>query len=318
MRETFEFRIPERHAVRFLESGLGVTLPGGSVRKVVLPGNDHRVQQIGQLERRFEEELQAAEWLHLVIRAHFEPTGAVCGTEYDDSLACKHCGAGARQISDHILNTRRIPKGKDIAQTIAGEIVVSPRVVQVCREKELQGAELRPVLHQGRRGQEPTEWSQLVITSKPLKLSQRTVTGNHPFNLDEENRHRCPKGHVAGLNQISELYVHRSSWDGSHWCRTDKLFGMREGELRPEPRLLIFRPASVRGLSPCCAYVRDELASGGEDGDGTSNGRNVGEGGRAWRADSFIEKRRSHPEPHGGTDKKIYASLRKLRPNFDL
>jgi hypothetical protein len=257
MRETFEFRLSERHAARFLEPGLGVTLPGGSVRKVVLPSNDRRVQQIGQLDRRFteegtsfflgwdihrhyeKEELQAAELLHLVIRAHFEPAGSMCGTEYDDSVACKDCGSGARQVSDLILNARRIPKGKDIAQTIEGEIVVSPRVVQACREHGLQGAEFRPVHHQGRRGLEPTEWSQLVIASEPLTLSERTVTGNHPFNLDEENRHRCPKGHVAGLNQISELYVHRRSWDGSGWCRTDKLFGMREGELRPEPRLLI-------------------------------------------------------------------------------
>lgn len=257
MRETFEFRIPERHAARFLEPGLGVTLPGGSVRKIVLPSNDRRVQQIGQLDQRFteegtsfflgwdihrhyaEEELQSAELLHLVVRAHFEPPGAMCGTEYDDSVACKHCGAGARQISDLILNTRRIPKGKDIAQTVAGEIVVSPRLVQACGEQGLQGADFRPVRHAGRRGSEPSEWSQLVISSKPLKLSARTVTGNHPFNLDEENRHRCPKGHVAGLNQISELYVHRKSWDGSDWGHTDKLFGMRQGELRPEPRLLV-------------------------------------------------------------------------------
>lgn len=257
MRETFEFRIPERHAARFLEPGVGVTLPGGSVRKVVLPSNDRRVQQIGELDRRFteegtsfflgwdihrhyaKEELEAAELLHLVVRAQFEPPGSMCGTEYDDSTACRHCGAGARQVSDLILNTRRIPKGKDIAQTIAGEIVVSARVVQLCREQGLRGAEFRPVLHQGRRGSEPTEWSQLIITSKPLKLSERTVTGIHLFNLDEENRHRCPKGHVAGLNQISELYVHRRSWDGSDWCRTDKLFGMSQGELRPEPRLLI-------------------------------------------------------------------------------
>ncbi|WP_224242682.1 hypothetical protein [Hyalangium gracile] len=215
------------------------------------------MQQISQLDHRFteegasfflgwdihrhyeEDELRSAELLHLVVRAHFEPPGAMCGTEYDDSVACGHCGAGARQVSDLILNTRRIPKGKDIAQTIAGEVVVSPRVVQACRDQGLHGAEFRPVRHRGRSGLAPAEWSQLVITSKPLKLHARTVTGNHPFDLDEGNRHRCPNGHVAGLNQISELYVHRKGWDESDWCRTDKLFGMRQGELRPEPRLLI-------------------------------------------------------------------------------
>ncbi|HZI16243.1 MAG TPA: hypothetical protein VE153_38115, partial [Myxococcus sp.] len=80
---------------------------------------------------------------------------------------------------------------------------------------------------------------QLVVTSKPLKLTARTVAGNNPFNLDERNEHRCPKGHIAGLNQISELYVSRASHDGSDIWVTDKLFGDRRGELRPEPRLLI-------------------------------------------------------------------------------
>ncbi len=77
------------------------------------------------------------------------------------------------------------------------------------------------------------------MTSRPLKLHDKTVTGNHPFNLDEQNKHRCPKGHVAGLNSLSELYVERRSWDGNDWCRTEVFFGLRQGELRPEPRLLI-------------------------------------------------------------------------------
>ncbi|MBN1206252.1 MAG: hypothetical protein JXB05_15150, partial [Myxococcaceae bacterium] len=39
-------------------------------------------------------------------------------------------------------------------------------------------------LHRGRKGPEASEWSQLVITSKPLKLSARTVAGDHPFDLE--------------------------------------------------------------------------------------------------------------------------------------
>src|SRR5690606_5572949 len=148
-----------------------------------------RVQRIGQIEqahqrrgrafftywqlhRRYsKEELRSAELLRLVLRAHFEPAGSMCGTEYDESGVCGHCGAGARQISDLILDTRRIPKGKDIARSIAGEIVVSSRLVQTCREHGIQGAEFRPVLHRGRKGLEPSGWNQLIITSKPLRLS---------------------------------------------------------------------------------------------------------------------------------------------------
>lgn len=257
MRETFEFRIAEERARKFLEPGLGVLL-NDSLRKVVLPGDDPRVQEIGNIERAqrrkgdlfftywhihrkyTEEELQSAELLDLVIRSYFEPTGSMCGTGYDESAACPHCGAGAPMTTPLILNTRRAPKNKDIAQTIAGEVVVSPRFVAAFQEHGLRGAEFRPVLHQGRKGPQPSEdLYQLVVTTRPLKLAAKTVAGNNPFDLDERNEHRCPKGHLAGLNQISELYVQRASHDGSDICITDKLFGVRRGELRPEPRYLI-------------------------------------------------------------------------------
>ncbi len=223
----------------------------------MLPGDDRRVQEIGNIERAMrkkgdlfftywhihrkytEEEIESAELLDLVIRSYFEPTGSMCGTGYDESAACKHCGAGAPMTTPLILNTNRAPKNKDIAQTIAGEVVVSQRFVDAFREHGLSGAEFRPVLHKGRKGLLPSELYQLVVTSKPLKLTANTVAGNNPFNLDERNEHRCPKGHMAGLNQISELYVSRASHDGSDICVTDKLFGVRRGELRPEPRYLI-------------------------------------------------------------------------------
>lgn len=256
MRETIEFRIAEERARKFLEPDLGVRL-GDSIRKVVLPLHDERVQRIKQIEQEHQrkgrafftywqihrhyskEELQSAELLRLVVRAHFEPTGSMCGTQYDESGECKYCGAGTRQRSELILDTRRIPKGKDIARSIAGEIVVSSRLMEACRERGIQGAEFRPVLHRDRMRLEPSEWNQLVITSKPVRLSGKTVTGNDLFDLDEADEYRCPRGHTAGLRHISELYVQRRSWDGKDWCRTDKLFGLRRGELRPEPRILI-------------------------------------------------------------------------------
>ncbi|MFP2913734.1 hypothetical protein ACLESD_53885, partial [Pyxidicoccus sp. 3LFB2] len=104
MRETFEFRIAEERARKFLEPGLGVLL-NESLRKVVLPGDDRRVQEIGDIERaqmkkgdlfftywhihrRYtEEELESAELLNLIIRTYFEPPGTDFGTEYDESAA---------------------------------------------------------------------------------------------------------------------------------------------------------------------------------------------------------------------------------------
>ncbi|WP_143101373.1 hypothetical protein [Stigmatella aurantiaca] len=256
MRETIEFRITEERARQFLEPDLGVPL-GEALRKVVLPLSDPQVRHIQELEQEHRrrggvfftywrihrsysaKELQAAELLNLAIRSYFEPPGTLCGTGYDESVACAHCGSGARQVTPLTLDTRRIPKGKDFAQTIAGELVVSLRLADALVERGIRGADYQPVLHHGRHGAEPSDWRQLVITSKPARLHARTVAGVHPFELDAEGEHRCPNGHLAGLNQISELTVERDSLDTSDWWRTDKLFGVRRGELRPEPRLLI-------------------------------------------------------------------------------
>jgi hypothetical protein len=256
MRETIEFRIAEERARQFLEPDLGVPL-GEALRKIVLPLSDERVRHIQQLEQEHRrkggvfftywrihrsysaKELQAADLLNLTLRSYFEPPGALCGTGYDESVACTHCGSGARQFTPLILDTRRIPKGKDFAQTIAGEIVLSLRLTDALVEHGIRGADYPPALHHGRQGPEPSDWRQLVITSKPARLHAQTVAGVHPFELDDVGEHRCPQGHLAGLNQISELTVEQDSLDGSDWWRTDKLFGVRRGELRPEPRLLI-------------------------------------------------------------------------------
>jgi hypothetical protein len=256
MRETIEFRIDEGLARRFLEPNLGTRL-SDTLRRVVLPTTDERVQQIGEIQRTYRKnrgfffiywdvrrkysakELQAAQLLHVIVRAVFEPTGEECGTTYDETTACKRCGAGISQTSELILDTRRIPKGKDIARTVGGEIVVSPRFVNAFSEHDLQGAKFQPVLHRGRRSLEPSEWSQLVVTSSPVKLSPRTVTGNNPFDFDDQNEHRCPRGHTAGLTWLSEFFVLRSSYGGSDLLHTEKMFGLRRGYLRPEPQLLI-------------------------------------------------------------------------------
>ncbi|NTX64492.1 hypothetical protein HUA74_27925 [Myxococcus sp. CA051A] len=256
MRETIEFRIAEERAQRFLDPGLG-TLVNETLRKVVLPTDDRRVREIGAIERKLREqgglfftywnierrysatELKSAELLNLVIRTSFEPTGSMCGTGYDESVACEHCGAGARQTTALILDTRRIAKSKDMAQTLAGEVVVSSRFVEAFQTAGLRGAEFRPVMHGGGKALQSSDWYQPVVTSKPLRLAAKTLAGNNPFDLDERDEHRCPKGHIAGLNQLSELYVERASHDDSDVFITDKLFGDRRGELRPEPRWLI-------------------------------------------------------------------------------
>jgi hypothetical protein len=254
MRETIEFRISESWAQEFLEPGLGESL-GGSVRKVVLPMDDPRVKLIGDLDREFwkngrafftyahvsrhytRRELEAAEVLQLLIRPTFEPPGEMCGTEYDEAAACQHCGAGAPQLTELHLDVRRIPKKKDLAVTIAGEIVVSARLVNALAKHGITGAAYRPVRH--KTGIVSDEWRQLVVTAPPVDIAPPTRAGVDPFNLDREGRYRCPLKHVAGLNRLSELWVKRARHGGSDWSRTRQLIGARRGVLRPEEQLLI-------------------------------------------------------------------------------
>jgi hypothetical protein len=253
MRETIEFRISEDRAARFLEPGLGKLL-GETTRQIVLPADDPRVRFIGDLNREFSKrggvfftfwdirrqytskELQSAELLHLLIRPTFEPPGEMCGTQYDDTAACPHCGAGARQETALYLDVRRIPR-KDLAITIAGEVVVSARLVDALQRHGITGAEYRPVRH--KTGEVRQEWRQLVITSRAVDLVPPTRVGANPFDLDEEGHYRCRLEHVAGLNRISELWVKRADHDGSDWVRTRQLIGVRRGVLRPVEQLLI-------------------------------------------------------------------------------
>jgi len=254
MRETIEFRIPEDRAAMFLEPGLGTSL-GGSVRKVALPMEDPRVKLIGDLNREFHKrgksffygwhisrrytrkELEAARLLHLLIRPTFEPAGEMCGTTYDESAACPHCGAKATQRGDLQLDVRRIPKKKDLARTIAGEVVVSSQLVKALREYGITGAEYRPVRH--KTGELNNEWRQLVVTSPPVDVLPPTRVGGGPFDLDEQGSFRCPLGHLLGLNRLSELWVNQAEHAGTDWVRTRQLIGARRGVLRPEEQWLI-------------------------------------------------------------------------------
>jgi len=94
-------------------------------------------------------ELRNAEVLLLSIAPHFEPAGEECGTIYE--TLCPYCNLG-RQVSDLILDLRRVPQHKDIVETIARvEWVVSSRFVQGITENRLSGAEFRPIF----RVQEP-------------------------------------------------------------------------------------------------------------------------------------------------------------------
>jgi hypothetical protein len=259
MRETVEFRISEEKARRFLAPEDGKPL-GRSMRKLVLDTNDIRYARVERVERELKQqgsyfftywdirrtytkkELEAAELFSLNIRNAFEPEGEVCGTQYDESVACPHCGFGARQLNELRLEPGSLPRGKDITRTIAySEILFSARLVTALREHGMTGARFLPVLRKSGRGTIDS-WFQLEVTSRPVGVAPATRFGLNPFDPDEQGEYRCPRGHMAGMNILSELSVRREDWDGSDLCATKQYVGYRSrngGAFRPHPLLLV-------------------------------------------------------------------------------
>lgn len=82
-------------------------------------------------------------------------------------------------------------------------------------------------------------WRQLVVTSTPVPVAPPTRFANSPYDDDAEGRYRCPLGHTAGLNILSEVTVRRDAWDGSDVVRTREYVGSRLGLLVPRPLILI-------------------------------------------------------------------------------
>ena len=140
------------------------------------------------------------------------------------------------------LDTRKLPRGKDIARTHADvEVVVSARLVEAFQKQGLTGARFLPIRSRGGRSAIDS-WFQLTVESRPLGVAPQTRVGINLFDADEKGEYRCPKGHVLGLNLLSEVWVERKDWDGADVCSTKQWVGMRSrngGVFRPHPLLLI-------------------------------------------------------------------------------
>jgi hypothetical protein len=261
MREIVDFRISERRARDYLKPEDGKMIgPLGDTRKLVLDTNDIRYARVVRIERELrkqgsylilgwdvrrkytKKELEAAELLQLKVCATFEPDGSQCGTEYDDASGCPHCVFGARQLNELRLDPSTLPRGKDLAKTIAhSEVIVSARLVEALQAHGMTGARFLPVLRKGGRGVIDS-WFQLEVTSRPIGVAPSTRFGINLFDADEAGEYRCPYGHIPGLNILSELSVVREDWDGSDVCATKQCVGYRSrngGVFRPYPMLLI-------------------------------------------------------------------------------
>lgn len=266
MKETLELRINYDYAHLLFNADEGKNL-GTSVRVVELSKDDPRYDQIPiiaekvrkkhsrgfllgwKIKRKYsKKELDSAALLHMKIKATFEPAGEECGTLYDEVAACEICGANRKQKSSLILKQGSSPK-KDIARTIAGEVVVSEKFATACGKRGLQGLLLRPVVFKDKA----SSYCQLVASTE-IDLSPKTIAGVDPFDLSESSEggkftisgvynlemgkevYKCPKGHTIGLNLLSEPYVLQNpSLPEFDFLASKQKIGVKRGLLRPEP-----------------------------------------------------------------------------------
>lgn len=258
MREVYEFRIAAEFAGLLFEDHEGKVVGENWIRLIEIEKNDPRFEQIGRLEKEIyrkygktlyygwkikrsytEEELLAADILELKIASFINSAGEVCGTEYDETNACSVCGTGSVQISNLRLPLSKIPEHNDISRTISGEIVISRRLVDLLNKNSITGYTIRPIYACRTSGKQSNKWVQLIPKKCDIDIVNPTKIGINPFHPDMEGHYACTGCSLLGLNQLSELWINKTS-DKSLELRASKQFiGVRRGMLRPERMLFI-------------------------------------------------------------------------------
>jgi len=251
MKETVTLRINNDFAHLLFNANEGKNL-GASVKVVELSKDDPRYRQIPQIENQVKNEfdsnfffgweinrkyskmeLDSAELFYMKIRSTFEPSGEECGTIFDESMACKICGANRIQMSPLTLKQGSIPK-KDVSRTIAGEIVVSEMFTLAYKERRLKGVSFEPIYYTDER----SDYFQL-LSDELVELSYETIAGVNPFDLSKSNEneiYQCPLGHTIGLNILSEPYVRDTlEIKKSDFIASKQKIGVKRGLLRPMP-----------------------------------------------------------------------------------
>ena len=257
MREIAEFRVDERYASMLFAENEGKRV-GSSIRLIELDTADPRFAKVGRLQRELrakqdepffygwnlkrkfsKQEIREARIFSLQVTAVFDPAGLESGTRYNESSACPNCGAGAKQIGPLIIDVKRIPKGKDIAKTISGEIIVSQRSVELFERHGITGIAVSPVRMSLASSAVSKEWFQLNVRSSEAEIIPPTRVGIDPFDDDSLGECRCPLGDLLGLNLLSQVAIRSSTRGDADFVSSRQFIGVRRELLRPERVILI-------------------------------------------------------------------------------
>lgn len=203
-----------------------------------------------------DEELQRADFLRLVICETIEQFGAESGTVYDDSHACSKCGFGLVQRSPLRLDLSKVPKGIDIARTLAQhEYIVSERFAAMARAESLAGLSLDAVEHVGKRGAGQM-WYQLRVVGRAGKTCPPTRFGEDYIRDRVDPQYTCGEHGLMGLNLITTVTLAATPDANVDLMATTDRFLRRSGDIMPVPILVVgkrcfaaFRSYNIQGGS---------------------------------------------------------------------
>jgi hypothetical protein len=276
MKEVIEFRISNVYAHLLLKPGEGKRYVSNTI--IHITRDDPKFERIKVLEKQIMEkyndylftysnikrkysktEYESAVLMQLIIKTTFEPAGEEYGTLYDESTACHICGANRTQLSPLTLKKGSIPK-KDIARTIAGEVIVSEKFVDAFKKRSMKGVVFNPIIcGKGYSGYyQVSALAELELSAKTIagvnlfdysegnEAREFTIAGGYPVKFEKEI-YKCPKGHTIGLNLLSESHVlNNESIREYDFFASKQKIGVKRGLLRPEP--IYFSSPSFREM----------------------------------------------------------------------
>jgi len=190
MKEIVDFRTDEEKMLKYLGELVGTPFPDSDIRKIQVSTTSDLYRRLREAElsrkpdepsvwfsvdirRRYSaKELRSAGMFRLMFSSVFEPYGEECGTVYDISHICPHCGAGKVQEGPLFLDFRKTPKNADIARTIRHEWIISQRFAELLRDNDITGYSLAPVVNRPHWHDDPVEMSEYESGRKLLAQAE--------------------------------------------------------------------------------------------------------------------------------------------------
>ena len=125
-----------------------------------------------------------------------------------------------------ILETRRLRDDMSLVRRLQTKYVLSHRVVSLLRRAKIAGIEFAPVVQRSGSAAGTREWCQ-PLAYDSAQLCSPTRVDHEPFD-ETAGSVACPRGHLAGLNLLSEVFIEQASRGSDDLVSTSSIRGRSE------------------------------------------------------------------------------------------